>query len=205
MKLGALLYNEWRFYRVQPLFWLAPLLAVAFAVLATVGNGLQTAQPHKELLFTHTKLLMMLQPLLIGALAPLAFLRDRQFGMQELTGVTPLNHRQWCVSRAGGLLLLVLAVKVLLLLLAATAVWFGIDRQAVTVTVESLGWISMQLFLLLLGSLTMDGGQLGMWVIYSIAIYWIMAVIIIARRSRNSVTGAVISNCTTRWMRCRNG
>jgi hypothetical protein len=144
----SLLANEWRFYRVQPLFWLALLLAVAFAVLATVGNGLQTAQPHKELLFTHTKLLMMLQPLLIGALAPLAFLRDRQFGMQELTGVTPLNHRQWCVSRAGGLLLLVLAVQVLLLLLAATAVWFGIDRQAVTVTVDSLGWISMQLFLL---------------------------------------------------------
>lgn len=144
----ALLANEWRFYRVQPLFWLALLLALAFATLATLGNDLQTAQPHKELLFTHTKLLMMLQPLLIGALAPLAFLRDRQFGMHELTGVTPLNHRQWCVSRAGGLLLLVLAVQVMLLILAAVAVWLGIAPEAAAVTVGSLGWLSMQLFVL---------------------------------------------------------
>lgn len=144
----ALLTNEWRFYRVQPLFWLALLLTIAFAMLATLGNDLQTAQPHKELLFTHTKLLMMLQPLLIGALAPLAFLRDRQSGMNELIGVTPLSHPQWCLSRAGGLLLVVLSVQLLLLILAAAAVWLGTQPQTEAVAWSGLGWISLQLLLL---------------------------------------------------------
>ncbi|RVU40151.1 hypothetical protein EOE67_07835 [Rheinheimera riviphila] len=147
-RLLPLLRNEWRFYRVQPLCWLALCLALAFAALATIGNDLQTAQPQKELLFTHTKLLMMLQVLLIGALAPLAFLRDRQHGMTELTGVTPLTDWQWCCSRAGGLLMVVLGVQILLQFLAIAGVWFGINPQATAVTLASLCWISLQLFLL---------------------------------------------------------
>ena len=147
-KLLPLLRNEWRFYRVQPLLWLALLLALAFAALVTIGSDVQTAQPQKELLFTHTKLLMMLQVLLIGALAPLAFLRDRQHGMTELTGVTPLTDWQWCCSRAGGLLMIVLGVQVLLQCLAIAGVWFGIHPQATAVTLQSLYWMSLQLFLL---------------------------------------------------------
>jgi hypothetical protein len=147
-RLLPLLLNEWRFYRVQPLLWLALLLALAFAALTTLGNDVQTAQPHKELLFTHTKLLMILQVLLIGVLAPLAFLRDRQHGMTELTGVTPLTDWHWCCSRAGGLLVLVLGVQILLQFLAIAGVWFGINPQATAVTLASLCWISLQLFLL---------------------------------------------------------
>lgn len=146
--LWSLLYNEWRFYRVQPLCWLALLLSLAFATLATVGQDLQTAQPQKELLFSHTKLLMMLQVLLIGVLAPLAFLRERNHGMAELIGVTPLTDRQWCFSRAGGLLLLVLAVQMILQFLAGAAVWWGHDLTVTPITVRQLCWMSLQLFLL---------------------------------------------------------
>ena len=141
----SLIRNEWRFYRVQPLLWLALLLSLAFAALATIGSDLQTAQPGKELLITHTKLLMMLQVLLIGALAPLGFLRDRQYGMAELTGVPPVTHRQWCLSRAGGLLGIVLSVQLLLQVLALSAVWLGLDPQATQLTLADLGWISLQL------------------------------------------------------------
>lgn len=147
-RLLPLLLNELRFYRVQPLCWLVLCLALAFAALATIGSDMQTAQPHKELLFTHTKLLMMLQVLLIGALAPLAFLRDRQHGMTELTGVTPLTDWQWCCSRAGGLLMIVLSFQILLQFLAIAGVWFGINPQATAVTLASLCWISLLLFLL---------------------------------------------------------
>ncbi|MBU2223780.1 MAG: hypothetical protein KKB00_07040, partial [Gammaproteobacteria bacterium] len=140
----ALLQNEWRFYRVQPLCWLALILALAFALLTTVGSDVQTAQPYKELLFSHTKLLMILQPLLIGALAPLAFLRDQQHGMTELTGVTPISSRQWCISRAGALLAIVIGVQMLLLLLAGIAVELAIDRQ---LTADSNLWLfSITLF-----------------------------------------------------------
>ena len=146
--LSALLANEWRFYRRQPMFWLALLLGLAFAALVTVGNELKTAQPYKELLFIHTQLLMALQVLFIGALAPLAFLRDRQYGMTELTGVTPLTNQQWCLSRAGGLLMLALGLQILLLLLAAVGVWLGSNPQPDTPTIGSLAWFSLQLLLL---------------------------------------------------------
>jgi ABC-type transport system involved in multi-copper enzyme maturation permease subunit len=144
----ALLSNEWRFYRVQPLFWLVLLLALAFAALVTIGSDVQTAQPDKELLLSHTKLLMLLQPLFIGALAPLAFLRDRQFGMAELTGATPLSRQQWCVSRAGGLLVLAIGLQLLVLVLAAVAVWLGINPATTELSFSRLCRISMLLFLL---------------------------------------------------------
>lgn len=148
LQLLALLASEWRFYRAQPWFWLVLLLALAFALLATIGNPPQSAQPAKELLISHTKLLMMLQPLLIGALAPLAFLRDQQYGMAELTGVTPLSQKQWCLSRAGGLLLVALGFQLLLLILAAAAVWGGMQPTQSNFSLGALCGISILLFLL---------------------------------------------------------
>lgn len=147
-QLLALLANEWRFYRVQPWFWLVLLLALAFALLATLGNPAQSAQPDKELLISHTKLLMMLQPLLIGALAPLAFLRDQQAGMAELTAATPVSQQQWCFSRAGGLLVVALGFQLLLLILAAAAVWNGIQPAQSHLSLGELAGISILLFLL---------------------------------------------------------
>lgn len=143
-----LIANEWRFYRVQPLFWLAVLLALAFAALATLGNGLHSAQPAKELLITHSKLLMLLQPLLIGALAPLAFLREQHYGMHELCGVTPLTPTEWCLSRAGFLLLLALGVQLLLQLLTGITLYLDNQPQLTAQQNGELLQLALQLLLL---------------------------------------------------------
>jgi len=126
----ALWRNEWQFYLRQPLCWLALLLAIAFTLLLTLTQPALSAQPHKELLFNHSKLLMLVHPLLLGVLAPLAFYRDSQHNMQALIAATPLTRWQWGLSRAGALLLLVFALQIGLTLLltvvaepAATSLW----------------------------------------------------------------------------------
>lgn len=53
--------------------------------------------------------------------------------------------------------------------------------------------VAVQIFLLLLGSLALDGGQLAQWVIYSIVIYWVMALLVIARRSGSPTKGDLIA------------
>lgn len=103
MKFWPLLLNEWRFYRVQPLFWLAMVLALAFAALVNLNPGTIDAQPEKALLLRHSMLLMTIQPLLIAVLAPLALLRDSQHGISALIDVTAQNHRQRLLVRAAGL------------------------------------------------------------------------------------------------------
>jgi hypothetical protein len=52
---------------------------------------------------------------------------------------------------------------------------------------------AMQIVLLLLGGLALDGGQLGQWVVYSISIYWVMAFLIIARRFSTPSKGDLIA------------
>jgi len=47
--------------------------------------------------------------------------------------------------------------------------------------------------LLLLGILALDGGQLAQWVIYSIVIYWVMALLVIVRRSSSTTKGDLIA------------
>lgn len=103
MKLGLLLLNEWRFYRVQPLFWLAVVLALAFAALVNLNPGTIDAQPVKALLLRHSMLLMTIQPLLIAVFAPLALLRDSQYGITALIDVTAQSRRQRLLVRAAGL------------------------------------------------------------------------------------------------------
>lgn len=52
--------------------------------------------------------------------------------------------------------------------------------------------LALQLVLSLLGLMTLDGGQLAMWIIYSMAVYWPMAVIIAARRPKSPTKGDLI-------------
>ncbi len=119
MKLWSLLYNEWRFYRVQPLFWLSMLLALAFAALVNLNTGLVDAQPVKALLLRHSMLLMTIQPLLIGVLAPLLLLRDSQHGISALIEVTVQSRRQRLVVRALGLWLCAALLQLCFVLLVA--------------------------------------------------------------------------------------
>lgn len=110
-----LIVNELKFYLRQPLCWLTVVLSCAFVFLLTSGlpsNGEQN--PLKQLLFACSALAMLLLPLLTGALAPLAFLREQQSGMAELIRATPVSHLSWCLSRTAGLLLLCIAMTLLL-------------------------------------------------------------------------------------------
>ncbi|WP_348731533.1 M1 family aminopeptidase [Rheinheimera texasensis] len=119
MKLWSLLYNEWRFYRVQPLFWLSLFVALAFATLVHLNPGTVDAQPIKALLLRHSMLLMTIQPLLIGVLAPLLLLRDSQHGISALIDVTAQSRQQRLVVRALGLWLCAALLQLCFVLLVA--------------------------------------------------------------------------------------
>lgn len=119
MTLWPLLFNEWRFCRVQPLFWLTVLLALAFAALVQLNPGAVDAQPVKALLLRHSMLLMTIQPLLIGVLAPLLLLRDSQHGISALIEVTVQSRRQRLVVRTFGLWLCAALLQLCFVLLVA--------------------------------------------------------------------------------------
>lgn len=119
MKLWPLLLNEWRFCRVQPLFWLSVVLALAFAALIHLNPGAVDAQPVKALLLRHSMLLMTIQPLLIGVLASLLLLRDSQHGISALIEVTAQSRRQRLVVRALGLWLCAALLQLCFVLLVA--------------------------------------------------------------------------------------
>ncbi|TXH97533.1 MAG: hypothetical protein E6Q75_04550 [Rheinheimera sp.] len=119
MTLWPLLLNEWRFCRVQPLFWLSVVLALAFAALVNLNPGTIDAQPVKALLLRHSMLLMTIQPLLIGVLAPLLLLRDSQHGVGALIEVTAQSRRQRLVVRALGLWLCAALLQLFFVLFVA--------------------------------------------------------------------------------------
>jgi len=119
MTLWSLLLNEWRFCRVQPLFWLSALLALAFAALVHLNPGTVDAQPVKALLLRHSMLLMTIQPLLIGVLAPLLLLRDSQHGISALIDVMAQSRRQRVALRALGLWLCAALLQLCFVLLVA--------------------------------------------------------------------------------------
>lgn len=130
MKLGVLLYNEWRFYRVQPQFWLCLLLALAFAALVNLNPGSIDAQPEKALLLRHSMLLMSIQPLLIGVLAPLAFCRDSQHGISALIDVSAQSLRQRLAVRATGLWLCALLLQLVFLVMVALVMPKGLPDSS---------------------------------------------------------------------------
>ena len=156
--------NEWHYYRRQPIFWLAILLTLAFSGLLILNQPALSAQPAKELLFNHTKLLMLVHPLLIGVLATLAFYRDSQHKMHELISATPLTRWQWIVNRAGALLLVTATLQLLLsglLTLALTLTpittaqtampsdtYSGAAHSGTALSGTTLYWLAVQLWLL---------------------------------------------------------
>lgn len=134
----ALLRNEMNYYARQPLCWLALVLAPTFALVASI-NGMGAGQQMlKQIVLTESALLMLVLPLLIGAMAPLAFLREHQFQMDEMLGALPLSARQWCLSRTAGLCLLGLLAMGLMQLAVLTGVWW---RQAAVLSASD--WLSV--------------------------------------------------------------
>lgn len=122
-QIAALVAAEWRLYRVQPWLWLATATAMAFAVVLLHNHGLDQAQPFKRLLLHNSMVLMLVQPLVIGVLAPFAFLRDPHYRMDGLIDVLPLTPQQWLLSRAGALFGVTLSLQLLLDLV----LWYGVS------------------------------------------------------------------------------
>lgn len=56
-----------------------------------------------------------------------------------------------------------------------------------------LASIAVQVPLLIIGSLALDGGQLSQWVVFSITAYWLMALFIVIRRPRSPTRGDLIA------------
>ncbi|MFN0079230.1 MAG: hypothetical protein ACKVY0_22425 [Prosthecobacter sp.] len=56
-----------------------------------------------------------------------------------------------------------------------------------------LASVAVQVPLLILGSLALDGGQLGQWIACSMAAYWLMALAIVIRRPRSPTHGDLIA------------
>lgn len=119
----SLIANEARYYARQPLCWLGLVLATGFAFLMG-ANGLGAEQNSlKQLVLTQSALLMLVLPLFVGAMAPLAFLREHQSDMHEIVAAMPLTSQQWCLSRAAGLCLLVVLMLGLMQLASLCGVW----------------------------------------------------------------------------------
>jgi hypothetical protein len=56
-----------------------------------------------------------------------------------------------------------------------------------------LASVVVQVPLLILGSLALDGGQLSRWVVFSIIAYWLMALVIVICRPRSPTRGDLIA------------
>ena len=125
-----MLFNEWRFYRVQPQFWLSVLLALAYGALVNLNSSTLDTLPEKALLLRHSMLLMSIQPLLIAVLAPLAFCRDGQHGMSSLIDATTQSLRQRLAVRAGGLWLCAMLVQLIFLLVVALIFSVGLEESS---------------------------------------------------------------------------
>lgn len=119
-----LLINEWRYLMRQPLLWLACIILPGVAYLFAEGIGSTETLADKHLQSLHITMLMMCLPLLIGALAPIVFLRDQANDMAELVLVTP----QSTIKRLFNRLLIVFLVCALLILLSFMIMWLILSQ-----------------------------------------------------------------------------
>ena len=131
------LLNEWRYIRCQPLFWLACFCVLSIAWLFATGISTNDMQVEKQLQSLHMTLLMMVVPLLSGALAPAILLRDQLFAMHELIGVCPPGKTQRLLHRFVMLVvaqsLLMLLAFMLIYLLVSSDNGFSVGLLALTV------------------------------------------------------------------------
>lgn len=105
-----MLVNECKYFVRQPLVWLAALMYLAFAVLVSFGVHNPDLVAIKQFHYKAMTLLILGTPLLIGALAPISFLRDSNSNMAELVLATPRQLHIHQKYRASTLLIFSLLV-----------------------------------------------------------------------------------------------
>lgn len=118
--------NEFNYLLRQPLVWVAWITTLVFTLISVAGLAQVDTNIAKQHQLVLIVIQMMTLPLLVAALAPLAFLRENMHQMHELIGVvaTPVTKRH--LSSFAALLIIVTMILVstytLLLLNAEFAV-----------------------------------------------------------------------------------
>jgi len=135
-----LFINEWLFCLRQPLVLICMLLMPIFSIILSAGAQEGNYNPGSQLQLAHTMLLMMVLPIVLGALSPIVFLRDTSSHMSELINCTPSTHKKRWLLRYGTMvsLLSVWFVVCFALVLALYTVELGFSAELFTITILNL-------------------------------------------------------------------
>lgn len=87
-----LFINEWRFCLRQPLILVCMFLIPIFALILSSGAQEGSDNLVTQLQLSHIILLMMVLPIVLGALSPIVFLRDTSYNMSELINSTQIGR-----------------------------------------------------------------------------------------------------------------
>jgi hypothetical protein len=143
-----LFINEWRFCLRQPMVIISMILMLIFSLMLSGGAQEGSSDPEKQLQFAHIISLMMILPIVLGALSPIIFLRDTSSNMSELINSTPISHTKRWLLRYGTMVSLLFALFVFSFIgvLALYTVELGFSAELFTITM-------LNLFLLVLPSI----------------------------------------------------
>ena len=135
-----LFINEWRFCLRQPLVLLCMILMPILSLTLSGGSQEGSYNPTSQLQLSHVIMLMMVLPIVLGALSPIVFLRDTSSNMSELINCTPITHKKRWLLRYGAMvsLLFVLFFVCFALVLALYTVEFGFSAELFTITILNL-------------------------------------------------------------------
>jgi len=163
-----LFINEWRFCLRQPLVLLSMILMPIFSIILSGSAQEGSYNLGSQLQLSHVILLMMVLPIVLGALSPIVFLRDTSSNMSELINCTPITHKKRWLLRYGTMvsLLFVLFIVCFALVLALYTAEFGFSAELFTITI-------LNLFLLVLPSILFITA-FSLW----LSTYWQSAVVV---------------------------
>jgi hypothetical protein len=135
-----LFINEWRFCLRQPLVLVCMILMPIFGLILSSGAQEGSDNLGTQLQLAHIILLMMVLPIVLGALSPIVFLRDTRYNMNELINSTPITHNKRWLLRYGTMvsLLFVLFFLCFALVLALYTAEFGFSAELFSLTILNL-------------------------------------------------------------------
>jgi len=132
-----LILNEWRFCLRQPLVLASLILMPILTFMLSGGVQEESFSLTSQLQLTQTTLLMLLLPILLGAITPPVFLRDTTANMIELINSTPITHHKRWLLRYGSVVSLFLVLYILsyATVLLSYTLQFGFQVEFITLTI----------------------------------------------------------------------
>jgi ABC-2 type transport system permease protein len=135
-----LFVNELRFCLRQPLVLVCMILMPIFGLILSSGAQEGSDNLGTQLQLAHIILLMMVLPIVLGALSPIVFLRDTSSNMSELINCTPITHKKRWLLRYGTMVSLLFALFVVcfILVLVLYTLEFGFSAELFSITIRNL-------------------------------------------------------------------